>query len=77
MQTDMPECFTLNGRLTDMRHNGDSASEREDMRAIKRNRARLENGRDRRDSKATLRNGAQNWDRATYRGARIGTIRES
>ena len=60
-----------------MRHNGDTASEREDMRSIKRNRARLENGRDRRDSKATLRNGAQNWDRATYRGARIDTIREA
>ena len=60
-----------------MRHNGDTASEREDMRSIKRNRARLANERDRRDSKATLRNGAQNWDRATYRGARIGTIREA
>ena len=60
-----------------MRHNGDTASEREDMRSIKRNRARLENGRDRRDSKATLRNGAQNWDRATYRSARIGTIKEA
>ena len=51
--------------------------ERDDMRAIKRNRARLENARERRDSKATLRNGAQNWDRATYRAARIGTIREA
>ena len=60
-----------------MRHNGDNASEREDMRAIKRNRARLENGRDRRNGRATLRNGAQNWDRATYRGARIGTIKEA
>ena len=58
-----------------MRHIDESA--REDMRAIKRNRARLENGRDRRDSKTTLRNGAQNWDRATYRSARIGTIREA
>ena len=58
-----------------MRHNDENA--REDLRAIKRSRARLENGRDRRDSKATLRNGAQNWDRATYRGARIGTIREA
>ena len=60
-----------------MRHNGDTASEREDMRAIKRNRARLENDRERRNAKRDLRNGAQNWDRATYRGARIGTIRES
>ena len=60
-----------------MRHNGDTASEREDMRAIKRNRARLANERERRESKATLRNGAQNWDRATYRGARIGTILEA
>ena len=57
-----------------MRHDDNA---REDMRAIKRNRARLENGRDRRESKAILRNGAQNWDRATYRGARIGTIREA
>ena len=60
-----------------MRHNGDTASEREDMRAIKSNRARLENKRDRRDSKAILRNDAQNWDRATYRSARIGTIKEA
>lgn len=51
--------------------------ERDDMRAIKRNRARLANERERRESKATLRNGAQNWDRATYRGARIGTIKEA
>ena len=58
-----------------MRHNDENA--REDMRAIKRNRARLENGRDRRNGKATLRNGAQNWDRATYRSARIGTIKEA
>ena len=60
-----------------MRHNGDTASEREDMRAIKRERARLANERERRESRAILRNGAQNWDRATYRGARIGTIREA
>ena len=51
--------------------------ERDDMRAIKRNRARLANEKERRDSKAILRNGAQNWDRATYRAARIGTIREA
>ena len=58
-----------------MRRNDETA--REDMRAIKRNRARLENGRERRNAKAMMRNGAQNWDRATYRSARIGTIRES
>ena len=60
-----------------MRHNGDNASEREDMRSIKRNRARLENDRERRNAKRDLRNGAQNWDRATYRSARIGTIKEA
>ena len=60
-----------------MRHNGDNASEREDMRSIKRSRARIENERERRNAKRDLRNGAQNWDRATYRGARIGTIREA
>ena len=58
-----------------MRHNDENA--REDMRAIKRNRARLENDRERRNAKAMMRNGAQNWDRATYRSARIGTIREA
>ena len=60
-----------------MRHNGDTANEREDMRSIKRNRARLENERERRNAKRDLHNGAQNWDRATYRSARIGTIREA
>ena len=58
-----------------MRHNDENA--REDMRSIKSNRARLENDRERRNAKRDLRNGAQNWDRATYRSARIGTIRES
>ena len=57
-----------------MTHKND---DRDDMRAIKRTRARLANERERRDSKATLRNGAQNWDRATYRAARIGTIKEA
>ena len=57
-----------------MRHDENA---REDMRAIKRNRARLENARERRNSKRDLRNGAQSWDRATYRSARIGTIREA
>ena len=57
------------------KHNGENA--REDMRSIKRNRARLENDRERRNAKRDLRNGAQNWDRATYRSARIGTIREA
>ena len=58
-----------------MRHNGDNA--REDMRSIKRNRARLENERERRNAKAMMRNGAQNWDNANMRAARIGTIREA
>ena len=58
-----------------MRHNGEN--ERDDMRAIKRNRARLANERERRNTKHNLRNGAQNWDRATYRSSRIGTIREA
>lgn len=57
-----------------MRHDDNA---REDIRAIKRNRARLENDRERRNAKRNLRNGAQNWDRATYRSARIGTIREA
>ena len=48
---------------------------REDMRAIKRNRARLENERERRNTKRNLRNG--NWDNAGMRAVRIGTIREA
>ena len=56
-----------------MRHNDDNA--REDMRAIKRNRARLENDRERRNAKRDLRAGK--WDNAGMRAARIGTIREA
>lgn len=55
-----------------MRHND---NEREDMRAIKRNRARLENERERRNTKRNLRAGK--WDNANMRAARIGTIREA
>lgn len=56
-----------------MRHNDENA--REDMRAIKRNRARLENEKERRNTKRNL--SAGKWDNANMRAARIGTIREA